>query len=64
MSPANFLLRLFLAAIIVLVSLASVGRAADDQPDLGKHLNSSTSVLNQPKWPRPKSTSARVKEDH
>lgn len=48
MSPANFLLRIFLAAMIVLVSMVSVGRVANDQPDFGMRLNSSASVLNQP----------------
>jgi lipid-binding SYLF domain-containing protein len=47
MGEPNFLLRLFLAALIVLVSMVGVGRAADDHSDLAKRLNSSTDVLNQ-----------------
>jgi lipid-binding SYLF domain-containing protein len=48
MDRSNFLLRLILAAAIILVSMIGVGRSADtnEQSDLAKRLQASTKVLN------------------
>ena len=49
MNSRHFYTRLLLAALIVLVSMVSLGRAADteEQSDLAKRLAASTQVLNE-----------------